>query len=481
MIELRRVAAVILLFLGVGVGLHLLMDPLRHASQPAAVKAMTLGAGLALAVLGIIGGFLIARFPKERIDGVAGHLEDMVRRGTVGMVVGETDADALGRLGHAINHYLAFVKDEVEQSHMTAKERQIQMKVLEAEKRHVEAVIHAISDGVLVMDAFGDLVLTNAAAERIFGFTFDASTRRPVDEAIHDERFLELLHDMRETGLVVPHRTLEWAQGSGEHTHVWRVILNTVVEGRKHDRVSGVVAVLHDVTKEKEIARMKSDFVSNVSHELKAPLPSIKAYAEMLVDGEAADEAEATEFLGVIAGEADRLGRLIQNILNLSRLESGLVATNKADLAVTEILGDVADVMTPQAAQKHIQLEVDLAPVFFHVHADRDLLYQAVLNVVSNAVKYTPERGKVSVSTYLEEGWVVVDVVDTGYGVPPEDIDRVFEKFYRSRHSAGGAAGTGLGLPLVKHVVETIHGGQVAMESHVGKGSTFRIFLPAVR
>jgi len=480
-IELRRVAAVILLFLGVGVGLHLLMDPLRDGGQPAAAKAMTLGAGLALSLLGLIGGFLIARVPKERIRGVADRLEDMVRRGTVGLVVSEADADALGRLGHAINRYLAFVKDEVEQSHMTAKERQIQMKVLEAEKRHVEAVIHAISDGVLVMDAFGDLVLTNAAAERIFGFTFDPATRRPVEEAIGDKRFLELLHDMHESGRVVPHRTVEWVQGTGETTHVWRVILNTVVEGRKNDRVSGVVAVLHDVTKEKEIARMKSDFVSNVSHELKAPLASIKAYAEMLVDGEAADEDEAKEFLSVIASETNRLGRLIENILNLSRLESGLIAANKTDLAVTGILRDVVDVMAPQAAQKSIRLEADLAPVFFHVHADRDLLYQAVLNVVSNAVKYTPEGGKVSICTYLQDGSVVVDVVDTGHGIPPEDIDRVFEKFYRSQHSADEAGGTGLGLPLVKHVVETIHGGRVDLKSRVGSGSVFRIFLPAVR
>jgi len=480
-IELRRVAAVILLFLGVGVGLHLLMDPLRDGGQPAAAKAMTLGAGLALSLLGIIGGFLIARVPKERITGVANHLEDMVRRGTIGMVVGEADGDALGRLGHAMNRYLAFVKDEVEQSHMTAKERQIQMKVLEAEKRHVEAVIHAISDGVLVMDAFGDLVLTNAAAEHIFEFTFDASTRRPVEEAISDKRFLELLHDMHESGRVVPHRSVEWVQGSGENARTWRVSLNTVVEGRKHDRVSGVVAVLHDVTKEKEIARMKSDFVSNVSHELKAPLSSIKAYAEMLVDGEAADEAEASEFLGVIASETTRLGRLIENILNLSRLESGLIPANKADVAVTGILRDVSDVMTPQATKKNIRLEADLAPVFFHVHADRDLLYQAVLNVVSNAVKYTPEGGRVSISTYLQDGSVVVEVADTGYGIPQEDIDRVFEKFYRSRHSAGGAGGTGLGLPLVKHVIETTHSGRVALESQVGKGSVFRISLPAVR
>jgi len=480
-IELRRAAAVILLFVGVGVGLHLLMAPLRDCGQTAPAKAMTLAAGLALAILGTIGGFLIARVPKERIAAVADHLENMAERGTLGLALSEGHTDALGRLGRSINRYLTFVKDEVEQSHLTAKERQIQMKVLEAEKRHVEAVIHAISDGVVVTDAFGDLVLANAAAEGIFGFHFDAAVRKPVEEFIGDKTFLAILNDMRDTGLFVPHKTLEWTQGQGEDLRAWRVILNTVVEGRKRDRISGVVAVLHDVTREKEIARMKSDFVSNVSHELKAPLASIKAYTEMLTDGEASSEAESKEFLQIIAGETDRLNRLIENILNLSRLESGLVPVNKTALAVTEILRDVGDVMTPQAAKKHIRLEADLAPVFFRVHGDRDTLYQAVLNVVSNAIKYTPEGGQVRISTFIEEGSVVVEVADTGYGIPPDDLARVFEKFYRSRNSAKEVAGTGLGLALVKHVVETVHGGRITLESQVGKGSVFRLYLPAVR
>jgi len=479
--ELRRAAAVILLFLGVGVGLHLLMAPMRDAGASPTAKGMTLAAGLALSVLGIVGGFLVARIPKERLNGLANRLEGLVRQGTVGLVAGEGEADALGRLGHAVNRYLVFVKEEVEQSHLAAKERQIQMKVLEAEKRHVEAVIHAISDGVIVTDAFGDLVLANAAAEATFGFAVASATRTPVEEVIADKGFLALLREMRETGLFVPHRTVEWVQGSGASARTWRVILNTVVEGRKRDRISGVVAVLHDVTREKEIARLKSDFVSNVSHELKAPLASIKAYVEMLLDGEAQDEAQTTEFLQVVAGEADRLNRLIENILNLSRLESGLVPVNKADLAVTEILRDVGDVMTPQAAKKSIRLEADLAPVFFRVHADRDMLYQAVLNVVSNAVKYTPDGGQVRISTYLDGCSVVVDVADTGYGIPPEDLDRVFEKFYRSRHSGKAAPGTGLGLALVRHVVEVVHGGKVVVESTVGKGSVFRLRLQAVR
>ena len=297
---------------------------------------------------------------------------------------------------------------------------------------------------------------------------------------IADKSFVALIKEMRETGLFTPHRTVEWVQNAGDEKRTWRVIFNTVTEGRKRDRISGIVAVLHNVTKEKETAKMKSEFVSNVSHELKAPLASIKAYVEMLLDGEVRDEAQLREFFQTIAAEADRLNRLVESILNLSRLESGLVPVNKTDLAVTEILRNVANVMTPQAAQKNVSLAADLAPVFFRVSADRDMLYQAYLNVVSNAVKYTPEGGEVRISTYLADGAVVVEVADTGFGIPPAEVNKIFEKFYRARLSSRAAPGTGLGLALVKHVIETIHGGRIEVKSEVGKGSVFRLSLPAV-
>ena len=481
MIELRRAIVVVLLFLGVGAGLHLLMDPMREAQQPALVKTMVLACGLVLCVLGVIGGVLLARLQKERIDAVAGHLETMVQRGRIGLMITESEADAIGRLGRAVNRYLSFVKEEIEQAHMAAKERQIQMKVLEAEKRHVEAVIHSISDAVLVTDAFGDLVLANEAAEGIFGFRFDAASRRAVEEVVQDETLRALLKEMREAGLHSPHRTAEWTPTTGAGARTFRVILSAVLEGKKRERVSGVVAVLHDVTREKEIARVKSDFVSNVTHELKAPLASIRAYVEMLQDGEAKGEAESREFLNTIAGETNRLSRLIENILNLSRLESGLVPVNKTDVEVTEILRDVAETMTPQADQKRVHMAADLAPVFFRVHGDRDMLHQAILNVVSNAVKYTSEGGRIRIATYLEDSTVVVAVEDTGCGIPAEEIDRIFEKFHRTRLSKQAASGTGLGLPLVKHIVESIHGGRVTVQSQVGQGTTFRIHLPAVR
>jgi two-component system, OmpR family, phosphate regulon sensor histidine kinase PhoR len=220
---------------------------------------------------------------------------------------------------------------------------------------------------------------------------------------------------------------------------------------------------------------MKSDFVSNVSHELRTPLASIKAYAEMLVDGEAEDDRTRQEFYEIIQSEANRLGRLIDNILNISRIESGLVKVNKQVQSVTVVVKEAVDVIAPQARQKNLTVHEELAPVFYQSAIDHDTVYQAVLNLLSNAVKYTPDGGTVTVRMNVDEARrkVGVRIIDTGVGIAPKDLPFVFDKFYRAEGSSRLAKGTGLGLSLVKHIVEGVHQGRVIAESEIGKGSTF--------
>jgi two-component system, OmpR family, phosphate regulon sensor histidine kinase PhoR len=229
------------------------------------------------------------------------------------------------------------------------------------------------------------------------------------------------------------------------------------------------------MTKEKEVAEMKNDFVSNVSHELRTPLASIKAYIEMLIDGEADDEKTKREFYEVIQNESNRLSRLIDNILNISRIESGLVKINKQPQSLTVILKEAIEVISPQAKGKEISLLEQLTPVFYQTVADRDMLYQAVLNLLSNAVKYTPEGGQITIQTEVDEAKKLVSarISDTGVGIPPKDLPFVFDKFYRVEANNRMAKGTGLGLSLVKHIVETVHRGRIFVESTQGKGSTF--------
>ena len=220
---------------------------------------------------------------------------------------------------------------------------------------------------------------------------------------------------------------------------------------------------------------MKNDFVSMVSHELRTPLASIKAYTEMLIDGEATDAQTQQEFHEVIQSEANRLGRLIDNILNISRIESGLVRAEKQPQSLTVVLKDAIEVIEPQAKQKKISITERLTPVFYQTLGDRDMLYQAALNLLSNAIKYTPVGGSIAVETTVHEAQrkVLAKIIDTGVGIGPKDLPFVFDKFYRAQSNSRMAPGTGLGLALVKHIIETVHGGRVLVESELGKGSMF--------
>ncbi|MCC6579210.1 MAG: PAS domain-containing sensor histidine kinase, partial [Phycisphaeraceae bacterium] len=214
---------------------------------------------------------------------------------------------------------------------------------------------------------------------------------------------------------------------------------------------------------------------SNVSHELRTPLASIKAYVEMLIDGEAADDKTRVEFYEVIQNESNRLGRLIDNILNISRIESGLVKINKQPQSLTLLMKEALEVIAPQAAQKGITLVEKLAPMMHQTLADRDMLYQAVLNLLSNAVKYTPGGGTVTVRIDTDEtaGTIAARIADTGVGIPPKDLPFVFDKFYRAEANNRFAKGTGLGLSLVKHIIESVHQGRIFVQSAPGAGSTF--------
>ena len=356
---------------------------------------------------------------------------------------------------------------------MKTRELEIQLKVAHAERQHAEAIIYSISDAVLVTDPFDELVLANESAARTFEFDLAQAGHLPMDQVLRDPRMISLIREMRLSNSKTGRRIVEHRVPTPAGERTFKITLSSVAE--ESDAPAGVVAVLHDMTREKEVSEMKNDFVSMVSHELRTPLASIKAYVEMLIDGEADDQKTQREFYEVIQNEANRLGRLIDNILNISRIESGLVRMNKQPQSLAVILKDAIEVITPQTRQKGITLTECLTPVLYQTLADRDMLYQAVLNLLSNAVKYTPQGGAIRVETYVDEAQkkVLTKIIDNGVGIPPKDLPFVFDKFYRAEANNRIAPGTGLGLSLVRHIVETVHHGRMFVESHVGKGSCF--------
>ncbi|MCC7351860.1 MAG: PAS domain-containing protein [Phycisphaerales bacterium] len=380
----------------------------------------------------------------------------------------------------AINQLIEEVEQTINAANLKTRELQIELKVANAARQHAEAIIYSISDAVLVTDQFDEMMLANDAAARTFDFDLKGSRRSPIDRVLGDQRIVEMVRDMRQSDSRGGRRVVEHELRTPAGPRTFKVTLSTVSD--QSESACGVVAVLHDMTREKEVAQMKNDFVSNVSHELRTPLASIRAYVEMLIDGEASDEKTRDEFYEVIQNEAGRLGRLIDNILNISRIESGLVKVNKQPLSLMVIAKEAIEVIAPQAALKNIRIEEKLGSMIYQTLGDRDMLYQAMLNLLSNAVKYTPDGGTVTVQTDVDVAGRTVSarISDTGVGIGPKDLPFVFDKFYRAEANNRMAKGTGLGLSLVKHVVEVVHQGRTIAQSEVGKGSTFGFELELI-
>jgi len=236
--------------------------------------------------------------------------------------------------------------------------------------------------------------------------------------------------------------------------------------------------MLRNISVQKAMQQRHAEFVSAVSHEMKTPLAGIKAYVELLVDGEAEDAETQEEFLDVINGQADRLQRLIDNLLNIARIEAGVVQVDKQAQSLNELLEEAFSVVQPSAETKNIKLERDLSPMYLGVLVDRDMLMQSAINLLSNAIKYTPDGGTVTLRSRTDGEGVMFEVQDTGVGLDQEDSEKVFQKFYRVKKDKNMAAGTGLGLPVAKHITEDVHGGALRVKSEPGKGSTFQISLP---
>jgi two-component system, OmpR family, phosphate regulon sensor histidine kinase PhoR len=355
-----------------------------------------------------------------------------------------------------------------------------------AESEQYHEILHGLADPVVAVDQFGEIVLTNPSAEKLLGLPAERDGHAALDQLTRCEQLVAMLTETRKRRLPT-HRSAEITLPDPDgHSHWYRVTCRSLAPqyesaaSADRDHGHGAVAVLTDITGQKAIQQRNAEFVSSVSHEMKTPLSSIRAYVELLADGEAEDESTREEFLGVITSQADRLQRLVENLLNIARIEAGVVKVDKQPLSLNELLEEAVEVMQPQAESKQITLSADTSPLYLGVLADRDMLLQGAINLISNAVKYTRPGGSVTIKSRLSDQEVVFEVQDTGVGLSPEDCQRVFEKFYRVKKDREMAPGTGLGLALVKHIVEDVHGGRIELDSELNRGSTFRVVLPGL-
>jgi two-component system phosphate regulon sensor histidine kinase PhoR len=239
-----------------------------------------------------------------------------------------------------------------------------------------------------------------------------------------------------------------------------------------------LVVVLHDVTELKRYERLRTEFVANVSHELKSPLTSIKGFVETLQSGAIQDQDKVANFLGIISRQTNRLENLVNDLLELSSLESRMIKMDLKETSIQGLIDVVVDMKARQIKDKAIELTVQVDPDLPGIRMDATRIEQVLLNLVDNAIKFSQQGTEITIKASLNNDHLQLDVIDQGMGIPSEHLSRIFERFYRvdrSRNQESG--GTGLGLSIVKHIVEA-HQGKVAVESVLGKGSRFSVFLP---
>jgi two-component system, OmpR family, phosphate regulon sensor histidine kinase PhoR len=356
-----------------------------------------------------------------------------------------------------------------------AEELDDKLRRLTHERNEREAVLASMVEGVLAVDADERVIAVNAAAARLLDTDPAAAEGKSIQEVVRNP---DLQHVVAQT--LDGHRPIEADIVMRVGAEDRNLQANgTLLHGDGDGDGEGAVVVLNDVTRLKRLEAVRRDFVANVSHELKTPVTSIKGFAETLEDGALDDPAAARRFVRIIAGQADRLNSIIEDLLALSTLEqsgdSPLLQLEEADLC--DVVAVALEVCGPKAEAKHIEVR-ETCPGNLFARVSPPLLEQAVVNLVDNAIKYSAEGSAVEVDLTQTGDEIVVSVTDQGQGVAREHLPRLFERFYRvDKARSRDLGGTGLGLAIVKHIAQ-IHGGRVSVESVVGRGSTFRIHLP---
>jgi two-component system phosphate regulon sensor histidine kinase PhoR len=331
------------------------------------------------------------------------------------------------------------------------------------------ALIHSMGEGVLLLDREGRIRLFNLAFERLFGVKDEILGRR-VLEALRSHELDELVRRTQASGQVMG-AELELRGLEPRSLQVNAASLTGT-------REPGLILVFHDLTRVRQLENTRKEFVANVSHELRTPLSLIKGYVETLMDGAKDDPALARRFLQTIARHTDRLTYLIEDLLSISRLESGPAVLNPQPIGLRDLASRTADDLASRAAARQTQIANEVPPELV-VRADADRAQQVLFNLVDNAIKYGRPEGRVTLGARpLDEEFVEVWVRDDGPGIPPEAQPRIFERFYRvDKNRSREQGGTGLGLAIVKHIVQS-HGGEVRVDSAPGAGATFRFTLP---
>jgi two-component system, OmpR family, phosphate regulon sensor histidine kinase PhoR len=430
--------------------------PLSTLQKSRASFHAILGISLAAALfISLILSYILSNFTSKSLRTMA-KIATQIGRGEFGRRVPVTSRDEVGELATVMNDMAVRIEGE--------------LKSVAAEKNRLDTILRGMGEGVMVTDATGVITLVNPAFRTLFDLREEVEGKPLIDITRHpslNDAFKKLVETKNER---VEEFTLPLHGGKTVLTH-WVPLLES-------GRLQGVVAVFHDISELKRLEQVRRDFVANVSHELRTPVTVIRGYAETLLGGAlTTDPDRAGAFLEKIHRHAERLASLIGDLLILSELESGETSRELAPVVIEGVVGHVCALLEEKARSKKISIAMQGLGEALPVLADRGKLEQVMVNLLDNAIKYTPENGSIAISAAEAEGMVSIAVTDSGIGIPPKELSRIFERFYRvdaARSREQG--GTGLGLAIVKHIVQ-LHGGSVSVESTPGKGSTFSFTL----
>jgi two-component system phosphate regulon sensor histidine kinase PhoR len=364
--------------------------------------------------------------------------------------------DEIGDLAETLNGMAQQIEDKIRE--------------IRNQNQKFSAVFNSMIEGVIVADKDGRILSVNPAVERAFGVLKKDVEGRIFLEAIRNKDMAELIAQtlrkgepvLQEVNLLYPEKRIFEANATPIYdNHV----------------IIGCLVVVHDITEMRRLETVRKDFVANVSHELKTPLTSIKGFVETLLAGAVDDKEHNRDFLKIVQEHAGRLESLVNDLLTLSYLESRETRVEKTDYDLAQQLQEVIPGFMSQIKKKHIDIRLEL-PAGLRLHADKAKVQQVLINLIDNAIKFNKENGTIRIYAEKSDSGTKVCIEDTGIGIPPKDIPRIFERFYRvDKARSREMGGTGLGLSIVKHIVE-LHGGSVTVESGEGLGSTFCFSLP---
>ncbi len=428
--------------------IDLISKRLRHALAFSLVVAFAVAVGLGLIVMWMIS------MPIRQISSAAKEIS----RGDFSRRISVPTNDELKELSEAFNYMSAQIENKINELNLS--------------RLRIEAVFSSMAEGVMVVGSNGRAVLVNRSLREAFSIDGDVSGKMPI-EVVRIADVQDAVDKALNSG---QESRFEVSIGQGL-SRIFSVYARPFF---MHDRVEGVVVVFHDITDARRFDDMRREFVANVSHELRTPLANIKGYTETLLDGAINDRENAGHFLKVIHSESERLAKLIEDILDLSRIESGSMEINLVEADLKELIGKAVSMLGAKAVQKSVTIKVCLPDNLLPVCVDQEMILQVLLNLIDNAIKYNRQGGEVVISAEKVGNFVRVSVYDTGIGIPKKDLPRLFERFYRvDKARSRQLGGTGLGLAIVKHIVY-LHNGEVFVDSELDKGSVFSFTLPIV-